>query len=102
MLTHTDIHYLVALLTRASDGDDVEIELGDTVFDDAAKKERDVDVTVTRKDKNGISEIYRGIEVKDHTKPLDVIHIEQLCVKMSDMPALTNKAIVSASGYTAP
>jgi hypothetical protein len=102
MLTPTDIHYLIGLLTFATDGNDVEIELGDMVFDDAAEKERDVDITVTKKNSNGTLDMYRGIEVKDHSKPLDVIHVEQLCAKMADMPDLTHKAIVSASGYTKP
>ena len=39
-------------------------------------------------------------EVKDHTRPLDVTHVEQLCAKLGDMPAITDRGIVSASGYT--
>ncbi len=102
MLTHIDVHYLIGLLTRATNGNDVEIELGDMVQDAASEKERDIDVTVTKKNNYGELEVYRGIEVKDEKLPLDVIRVEQLCQKMSDMPALTHRSIVSASGYTKP
>jgi len=72
------------------------------VPDVASEKERDVDVTVTKRNSDGGLEIYKGIEVKDEKQPLDVIRVEQLCLKMSDMPALTHRSIVSASGYTKP
>ena len=43
-----------------------------------------------------------GIEVKDEAKPLDVKAVEALCMKLGDMPSITRRAIVSASGFTAP
>lgn len=101
MLTDIDIHYLVGLLTRTQEANDVAIELGDMVYDSAAKKERDVDITVSHADQDGAIKIYKGIEVKDHTtRPLNVQHVEQLCLKLDDMPSITHKSIVSASGYT--
>ncbi|TSC72628.1 MAG: hypothetical protein G01um101438_345 [Parcubacteria group bacterium Gr01-1014_38] len=99
MLTHTDIHYLVGLLTRVEEADDVIVELGDMVYDSAANEERDVDITVTYTDKNGEKTAYKGVEVKDHSRPLDVQKVEELCQKLADMPDITHKAIVSASGY---
>jgi hypothetical protein len=100
MLTPTDIHYLVGLLTRVTVPDDVEVELGELVYDIAAQKKRDIDITVKHKTKEGIITVFRGIEVKDHSKPLNVTHVEQLCQKFADIPDITHKAIVSASGYT--
>jgi hypothetical protein len=102
MLTPTDVHYLVGLLTRSSSPDDVEIELGSTVYDKASDESRDVDVTVTRKTDDNQIDAYCGIEVKKHTRPLDSTHVEQLCCKLNDMPRLTTKSIVSASGYSSP
>lgn len=102
MLTPTDIHILVGLLTRVSNPDAVEIMLGDLVYDVKAEKKRDVDVTVTHKDTNGIVSAFKGIEVKKHARPLDIIRVEQLCIKLNDMPGINHKAIVSASGYTQP
>jgi Restriction endonuclease len=102
MLTPTDIHILVGLFTLVTSPDSVEIMLGDFVYDAKAEERRDVDVTVTYKDKNGLISTFKGIEVKKHTRPLDVAHVEQLCVKLNDMPEISHKAIVSASGYTQP
>jgi hypothetical protein len=84
MLTATDTHYLVGLLTKVTVPDDVEVELGD----------------VKHKNPDGEIIVFRGIEVKDHLRPLTVEHIEQLCLKFNDMPEITRKAVVSASGYT--
>lgn len=102
MLTPTDIHYLVGLLTFSSGFSDVEIEFGSMVFDTAAEKLRDVDITVTRKNSDGTLSIFTGIEVKAHNRRLDSSHVEQLCSKLNDMPNITDRAIVSASGYTKP
>lgn len=102
MLTPTDIQILVGLLTLVTNPDDVEIIVGDSVYDDKAAKDRDVDVTITCKDTNGIVLAFKGIEVKKHKNPLDVTHVEQLCCKFNDMHNISHKAIVSASGYTKP
>lgn len=40
--------------------------------------------------------------MKAHARPLDVTHVEQLCQKLNDMPALAKRGVVSASGYTTP
>lgn len=101
MLSDTDVHYLVGLLTRAEEAQDVAVELGDMVFDASANKRRDVDITAIYIDESGRRTVYRGIEVKNHiTRPLTVEHVEQLCIKLADMPDITHKGIVSASGYT--
>lgn len=100
MLTPIDIHYLVGLLTRVEEADDVTVELGDMVYDSAAGKKRDVDITVSHVDPDGVKSAYKGIEVKDHARPLTVEYVEQLCLKLADMSDITHKAIVSASGYT--
>lgn len=102
MLTASDIHILAGLLTRVANPDNVEIILGDLVYDVKAKKKRDVDVTVTYKDSEGIVTAFKGIEVKKHTRPLDVTHVEQLCIKLNDMPGISHKNIISANGYTKP
>jgi hypothetical protein len=102
MLTPSDIQILVGLLTLVTNLDDVEIIVGDLVYDDKAAKDRDVDVTITCKDANGVVSAFKGIEVKKHKKPLDVAHVEQLCIKFNDMHDISHKAIVSASGYTKP
>ncbi len=101
MLSPADVHYLVGLLTRVSEGTDVEIQLGDLVFDSAAEKERDVDVTVTKKDAAGSVAVFKGIEVKNEGETVGcLVHVEQLCIKFADKPDVTDRAIVSASGYT--
>ena len=100
MLTPTDVHLLAGLLTQASSPDNVKVELGSLVYDAAAEKARDVDVTVAQA--VGDIKTLKGLEVKKHGEPLDVTHIEQLALKLKDMPALTSRQIVSASGYTSP
>jgi hypothetical protein len=69
------------------------------VYDIAAEKFRDVDVTVEHPIANVVA--LKGIEVKKHKQPLDVTHVEQLALKFKDMPTIKAPQIVSASGYTA-
>jgi hypothetical protein len=102
MLTPTEVHFLVGLLTMVSRPDGVEIELGSMVYDGSAEEERDVDITVRSVNEQGIISAFDGIEVKNHSRPLDVIHVEQLCIKLKDMPNVTHRAIVSASGFSEP
>ena len=102
MLTPTDIHFLVGLLTLVSRPDSVELELGNMIFDAVAEEERDVDITVRALSEDGTVSIFEGIEVKHHKRPLDVTHVEQLCTKLRDMPGITDPGIVSGSGYTKP
>ncbi|MGD8499136.1 MAG: restriction endonuclease [Phycisphaerales bacterium] len=100
MLSATDVHYLMGLLTSVSTPESVEIMLGDFVHDAGIDKCRDVDVTVTYKDADGLISAFKGIEVKKHSRPLDVTHVEQLVAKFNDMSDISHRAIVSASGYT--
>lgn len=85
-----------------SNTDGVEIILGDMVYDKAADEARDVDITVTYKDEQGLLSAFKGIEVKRLGRPLDVAQVEQLAAKFRDMPAINHKAIVSASGFSKP
>lgn len=103
MLTPNEVHLLVGILTRVSRPEGVEIELGSMVYDEAAEEERDVDVTVRSTNSNGVVAAFDGIEVKRHTRQaLDVAQVEQLCKKLNDMPDITHRSIVSASGYSEP
>lgn len=102
MLSETDIHYLVGLLSLISNPDDVEVELGSKVVDTATNRKRDVDITFKIKDVATGARVFKGIEVKDHGRKLDVTHVEQLAQKLKDMPTLAIKCIVSATGYTSP
>lgn len=94
------IQYLVGLCCLRHDPDAVEITLGDMVYDSAAGKSRDVDVTITVEDGDGNIQAFKAVEVKAEGKPLDITTIEQLSLKLTDMPKVTQKAIFSTSGYT--
>jgi hypothetical protein len=72
------------------------------VFDDVAEEDRDVDITLRVVNEDAGTTLLEGIEVKHHKRPLDVSHVEQLCAKLRDMPAIGNAGIVSGSGYTEP
>lgn len=102
MLTETDIHYLVGLLSLAASPDNVDVELGSRVYDSAAEEHRDVDVTVSVKAADGQVTAFKGLEVKKHSRKLDSIHVEGLATKLNDMKDVTHRAIVSASGYWKP
>jgi len=102
MLSHQDIHFLSGLLQVVTSPRPVEVELGAMILDDAAETERDVDVTVRYQLEVSTAAAMIGLEVKDHARPLDVTHVEQLGAKMNDMSAITDRAIVSASGYSEP
>src|SRR5262249_28399316 len=41
-----------------------------------------------------------GYEAKMEKRALDVSDVEQLCLKLNDMPDLTTRAIVSANGFS--
>jgi restriction endonuclease len=102
MLTHTDVHLLIGMLSLITNPEDVEVELGSRVLDQASGTERDVDITVTTRNVDGSVVAYAGIEVKDETRRLGTPTVEQLIAKLNDMPSITRKAIVSSSGYAAP
>ena len=78
----------------------VEVRLGDLVYDGAAEKHRDVDVTVTVDAAHEGCFAFMAYEVKREAAPLDVTVVEQLAMKLKDMKAVTHRAIVSASGFT--
>lgn len=102
MLTHTDVHLLVGVLSLVTSPDDVEVELGSRVADEASRTTRDVDVTITARHPDGSVAAYAALEVKDESHPLDTPTVEQLIAKLRDMPSITHRSIVSSSGYTGP
>ena len=102
MLTPTDVHYIVGFLSLSAGPENVEIELGDFVYDEASRTRRDVDVTITCRNSDGSRAAFRGLEVKAHKRRLGSEHVEQIAQKLADMPSITSRAIVSASGYSKP
>ncbi|MFA5855657.1 MAG: hypothetical protein WC846_05300 [Candidatus Gracilibacteria bacterium] len=100
MLTPTDLHLLIGLLSKVTEQKNIDIELGAKMKDEIAKTDRDVDITITYKTENGEKSCIKGIEVKKHTRPLTIEHVEQLCAKFSHIKDVTNRYIVSSSGYT--
>lgn len=102
MFTPMQLQYLVGLCCLRQNPGAVDITIGDMVLDDGSEKNRDVDVTVTLEDGPGILRAFKAYEVKREKRPLDVTIIEQLCIKLKDMPSITHPAVVSASGFTAP
>ena len=102
MLTPTDIHDLVGLLSLAAQPEHVDLELGDFVHDEASESRRDVDVTITVRNPDGSRAAYMGIEVKAHSRPLDSTTVEGLAQKLNDMHEITHRGIISASGFTEP
>jgi hypothetical protein len=100
MLTPMMVQYLVGLCCLRHDPEAIDITIGDMVMDQAADKERDVDVTVTITGEDGEITAFKASEVKHEGKPLDIVAIEQLILKLSDMPKVTHRAIFSTSGYT--
>ena len=101
MLTHMLIQYLVGLCCLRGNPSAVNVELGDMVLDESVGKRRDVDVTVTANDDDGGEKwVFKAFEVKDEGTPLDVTEVEQLCIKLKDMPSITHRGIVSSSGFS--
>ena len=102
MITFTDIHYLVWLLSRVSENKkNIDIEIGSEIYDSVWEINRDIDVTISFTDDDDNKNVFKWIEVKDHSRPLTIEHAEQLCQKFNDLEWVTHKAIVSSSGYTA-
>ena len=102
MLTPADVHYIVGFLSLASGPENVEVELGDLVYDEASRTRRDVDVTISCRNTDGSCTAFKGLEVKAHKRRLGSEHVEQLAQKLTDMPSITGRGIVSASGFTKP
>lgn len=100
LITPMFVQYLVGLCCVRVHADAVDVTLGDMVLDPAAEKKRDVDVTVTMREPGGEITAFKAYEVKKESAPLDVSTVEQLGTKLNDMPSVTHRAIVSASGYT--
>jgi hypothetical protein len=100
MLTPMQLQYLVGLCCLKTHPDSVDIVIGDMVYDNAAKKKRDVDVTVLAKDDKGEILAFKAYEVKHESKPLDTPDVEQLVLKLNDMKDISYRAVVSGSGYT--
>jgi len=94
------VQYVVGLCCLRRNPDAVDVTVGDRVLDIAAKKQRDVDITVTLHEADGTVRAFKAYEVKREGEPLDVTTVEQLCIKLRDMPAVTHRAIVSASAFT--
>ena len=92
--------YLVGLCCLRAHPDAVEMVLGDRVLDSASESSRDVDVTISFSDGNGQRAAFAGYEAKMERGALDQAKVEQLCIKLNDMPDLTMRAIVSASGFS--
>ena len=100
LITPMLVQYLVGLCCVRVHADSVDVTLGDMVLDPAADKKRDVDVTVTMREPDGGVTAFKAYEVKKESAPLDVSTVEQLCAKLNDMPSVTHRAIVSASGFS--
>jgi len=94
------VQYVVGLCCLRHNPDAVDVTVGDLVLDNAAGKKRDVDVTVTIKEEDGTLSAFKAYEVKKESTPLDVMTVEQLCVKLKDMPEVTHRSIISASPFT--
>ena len=94
------VQYLVGLCCLRWSADVIEVKLGDLVYDGAARKARDVDVTVTVDAGTEGQFAFMAYEVKREADPLDVVAVEQLAMKLKDMKSVTHRAIVSASGFT--
>jgi hypothetical protein len=94
------VQYLVGLCCLKWNPDAIDVTIGDMVLDPAASKQRDVDITVTISASGGVTHAFKAYEVKHESSPLDVTDVEQLCLKLLDMPSVTHRAIVSGSGFT--
>ncbi len=98
LLSANDVHYLVGFLYAIVNRNERSVTLGDRVTDIASGTDRDVDIVLVSNADGAIA----GVEVKDETRKLDVIDIEALCCKLRDMPSLSERAVVSSSGFTKP
>jgi len=98
-LSPTDIHYIAGFLFQWAGGvnpKETDITFGEMLFDPKAKVDRDVDVVIFRLRDH----IMVGVEVKDHTRALQLEQVEQLVFKLIKIPDLKERAIISASGYS--
>ena len=100
MLSPMAVQYLVALCCLKSEPSAVDLTIGDMVHDAGAAKERDVDITLTTAEGPCVVSAFKAYEVKREARPLDVLAVEQLCMKLTDMPKVTHRGIVTTSGFT--
>lgn len=94
------VQHVVGLCCLRANPKSVDVIVGDMVWDPAAAKKRDVDVTVTIDEGNGVVHAIKAYEVKHETKRIGVDTVEQLAIKLKDMPSVTHRAVVSTSEYT--
>ncbi|MFZ4799200.1 MAG: restriction endonuclease [Bacteroidia bacterium] len=102
MLTPTDIHLIVGLFSKITTPNDVDIVLGEMVYDFASKSKRDIDVTIKYKNEKGEEISFVGLQVKDHNRKLGSPEVEQLCLHFKDSKSIKKGGIISASGFTKP
>lgn len=98
MLSETDLHLVVGWLYAAHEGRQVPVVLGERVRDVTTGEDRDVDIVYAMTEDLGLA----GVEVKGEKRPLDTPLVEQICQKLTDMPSLARRCLVSASGFTQP
>lgn len=70
------VQYLVGLCCLRWDPDAIDVTIGDMVYDAAAAKERDVDVTVSISEGGAPSYAFKAYEVKRENPPLDVADVD--------------------------
>jgi len=98
MLSANDIHHIVGLLYAATGDLAKVVSLGEKVWDAASRTKRDVDVVILTAGSTAMI----AAEVKHEQRRLDVALVEGLCLKFIDMPSITDRNIVSSSGFTKP
>ncbi|SMF72311.1 Restriction endonuclease [Azospirillum oryzae] len=102
MLSPMQMQYIVGLCCLRHDPNAVEVIVGDMVRDAVTETDRDVDVTLRVNEGDKEAYAFKAYEVKKEARPLDVTSVEQLCSKLNDMPEITHRGIISASGFTDP
>jgi hypothetical protein len=98
VLSANDVHHIVGLLYAATGSPAKVITLGEKVWDSGSRTKRDVDVVILIAG----STVMIAAEVKHTQRRLDVALVEGLCLKFIDMPSITDRNIVSSSGFTKP
>src|SRR5687767_2294647 len=88
ILKPTDIQFITGLFFQITLPHNIQVEVGSRVYDVKAEEKRDVDVTFSIQESAHGNMKLAGYEVKDHTRSLDVTHVEQLVIKLKDLPAL--------------
>lgn len=98
MLTPSDTHNIAGILCKLNEGDAHETVLSEEVYDVSVDDTREVDIVIKKSE--AVTAVYKGYEVKDKSRALDVAEVEQLCIKFNDMPSIQIRGIISASGFT--